>query len=286
MDPHVSLHAENTARAGQADYRSRSRADPPALSPPALRLDQPLPPAATWVCRLFGHGFHWVRRLRLMRLLRFGRCRFEFPFHLAGVGNPLLGLGGGRRSWPTLPLSVWRLPRRLMMRRLIRGHLSGCRCARFTLACRREVFAACLTIAGKSRQARRFDCHSADIVDPARARLHQRLLAFLDLGSRQNLDGIDRRAWFFETGFHAAFPPYASSAPSPAAPPAPPLGLVLRRFVAGLRRGRRRLRGGFFFATPTPPPATAAPAGRLAALLLRVRSFRGLVDFLLFFVRD
>src|ERR1700730_14199949 len=221
MDPNDSLHAENTARAGQADYRSRSRADPPAL-----RLNQPLPPAATRVCRLLGHGFHWVRRLRLMRLLRFGAFRFEFPFHLAGVGNPLLGLGGGRRSWPTLPLSVWRLPRRLMMRRLIRGHLSRCRCARFTFACRREVFAACLTIAGKSRQARRFDCHSADIVDPARARLHQRLLAFLDLGSRQNLDGIDRRAWFFETGFHAAFPPYAPSAASPAAPPAPTLGIT------------------------------------------------------------
>ncbi|HWO86655.1 MAG TPA: hypothetical protein VNN75_09235, partial [Stellaceae bacterium] len=176
------------------------------------------------------------------------------------------------------------------MRRLIRGHLSGYRCARFTFACRREVFAACLTIAGKSRQARRFDCHSADIVDPARARLHQRLLAFLDLGSRQNLNGIDRRAWFFETGFHAAFPPYASSAPSPAAPPAPTLGITLlvavnflafastaladevglvpRCFVAGLRRGRRRLRGGFFFVTPPPPPATAAAGVPLTALLL------------------
>jgi hypothetical protein len=49
----------------------------------------------------------------------------------------------------------------------------------------------------------------------------------LDLGGRQNLDGVDRRAWFFETGYRAAFPPYASSAASPAAPPTPTLGLTL-----------------------------------------------------------
>src|ERR1700757_5157948 len=42
-----------------------------------LRLDQPLPPAAARVCRLFGHGFHWVRGLRLMLRLRFGGCRLR-----------------------------------------------------------------------------------------------------------------------------------------------------------------------------------------------------------------
>ena len=107
------------------------------------------------------------------------------------------------------------------------GPLSGSRRTRFAFVCRREVFGARLTIAGKSRQARRFDGHSADLGGPARARLHQRLLAFFDLGSRQNLDGIDRRAWFFETGFHAAFPPHAPSAAAPAAPPAPTLGITL-----------------------------------------------------------
>jgi hypothetical protein len=49
----------------------------------------------------------------------------------------------------------------------------------------------------------------------------------LDLGSRQNLDGIDSWARFFETGFRAAFPSYASSAAPPATPPAPTLGITL-----------------------------------------------------------
>ena len=117
--------------------------------------------------------------------------------------------------------------RRLMMRRLIRGHVSESRRARFIFACRIEALAARLTIAGKRWQARRFECHSAAIVSPARARLHQRLLAFFDLESRQNLDGIDCRAGFCETRFRAAFPPYAPSAASPPAPPAPPLGIAL-----------------------------------------------------------
>jgi hypothetical protein len=110
---------------------------------------------------------------------------------------------------------------------LIPGPLDRPGRARFTLACRRDVFADGLTITGKGRQARRFDCYSADFVRPARARFDQRRLAFFDLWSRQNLDGIDSRAWFFETAFAATLPPYASSPAAPAAPPSATLGITL-----------------------------------------------------------
>src|SRR5438046_5780586 len=68
-----------------------------ALASISLRLDAPLPPAASRVRRLFGHGLHRMRRLRLVVLLSYCGRRFEFPFRLAGVGYPLLGLGGRRR---------------------------------------------------------------------------------------------------------------------------------------------------------------------------------------------
>jgi hypothetical protein len=128
----------------------------------------------------------------------------------------------------------------------------------------------------------------------------------LDLRGRQNLYGIDSRARLFEAGFHAAFPPYASSAASPASPPTPSLGiaflvavnflafastiladeirLVRLYFIASLRRGRRSLRGGFLFVSAPPPPPTAAPAVPLPAFLLCVRSLHSLVDLLLLFV--
>src|SRR2546423_3722466 len=112
------------------------------------------------------------------------------------------------------------------MRRLTPGPWGGFRLPPFPFACRRYVFGPGLAIAGKGRQARRFDCYGADLGGPARAGLHQRLLTFLDLGSGQNLDGIDRRARFFETGFDAAFPSHATSAASPPAPPTPTLGIT------------------------------------------------------------
>ena len=61
-----------------------------------LRLDQPLPPAATRVYRLFGHCLNRVgSRVRLP--LVFGRRRFQHSFVLAEEGQSVFGFRNGRR---------------------------------------------------------------------------------------------------------------------------------------------------------------------------------------------
>src|SRR5215813_609709 len=189
------------------------------------------------------------------------------------------------------------------MRQLVVGAVDRHHPVRFALAHGDNVLAIRRLIAGKSREARCLECHSADLDRPIRVSLLQRRLAFLHIGGRKDFYGVGSRAWSFETVFSRTLPSCASfSAPS-AAPTAAPLGITLiiaSGFLAPIvavlanefaiflchllaYHDTGRSRGSLFLVTAPTTPAAALP---LNALLLQFEGLRSLLQFLFFLVRD